>query len=267
MLDKQLIKEYLDYYKKIGFSPIPVKYKTKRINLSCCDLTQKITDKQIQKWYQKGLYENIGLLVGKPSNNLAVIDIDRSDISINFLKEQITYNNQIIGYLSKTNRGFQIWINNNDIIHSNQTTPDLKLELFSEKHIIVVPPSIHPLGTQYTFLYKPDYFRKTNVSNIYTHIKVYFIERNPDEILKSIMNPLKKDQIIKHLENPNCEHNSRLWIVGFLYTVLLFDKKQILDFIEIQNKWEDYNPEKTEKNVTKLLEYIDKKVGEKGGLS
>lgn len=268
MLDKQIL-DAIEYYKQQGFSPIPVKYRSKKLNLSKdeWDLSKTIDEKQIKIWMDQGKYENIGLLVGPPSKNLTVIDIDKTRyIPIDFITEQLNYDDRKIGYLVKTHRGFQLWFKNKPNMYDrNEKIPDYGIEFFSEKQMIVVPPSIHPDGTQYKFIHKPDWFKPTNVNFIWNNIKVYCISHDMDQVLKPIMNPITKQQIIEHIKNPDCSHNARLWVVGFFYTCLNLEKKDILQFINQHHKWTDYNSEKTEYFVSRQIEYIDKKVGKKGG--
>jgi len=266
-LSNQSINDYITYYTKLGFSVLPTKYKTKRINLPTWNLSDPVSAADIQQWKKEKRFEGIALLVGEPSNNLTVIDIDKPDyIPLQFLKEQLTLDENTIGFLVKTHRGYQLWFKDKEGEYwDNKSIHDYGIEYYSKKHIVIAPPSIHPKGSTYQFLIKPTWFKPTNVHNLWNNIYLYCMEHDPDEVLKPIMNPLIKQKIMNHLQNPDCEHNNRLWIVGFLHNVLHLDKKQILEFIHSFTKWDDYKPEKTSTLVTNQLRYIDRKVGEKGG--
>ena len=266
MLNKKML-DYIAYYQQLGFSPIPVVRNSKRINLPNWDLSQPITNTDIQQWIQEDRYQNIGLLVGAPSSNLTIIDIDEPKyFPLEKLEELLTFDNQKIGFLVKTGKGYQLYFKNKQQgWDTNYKSKEFKIEFFTEKHIVVAPPSIHPNGSEYRFLIKPDYFKPINAVNIFTGLKAYCNTHSPDYILKDIMNPLKKQEIIDHLYNPECTHNSRLWIVGFLYSTLGLDQTEILSFIDEHNRWEDYKKSKTEYFILHLLRYIDHKVGEDGG--
>jgi len=263
--------EYIEFYIQEGFSPVPVKYKSKRLNFETDEwnLSTKPKLEDIRRWQQEGRYENIGLLVGPPGNNLTVIDIDKPDyIPHEILQEQLTYNDKIIGYLIKTHRGYQLWFKNKPTNYDRvDSSPDYGIEYFPVKHMVVAPPSIHKKGTPYQFIVTPEYFRETDVHFIYNSIKLWCIAHDIDYVLKPIMNPLIKEKIVDHLKNSKCGHNDRLWTVGFLYRVLNLEKKHILELIDTYCEWSDYNSKKTESYVDRQLRYIDKKVGENRGVN
>jgi hypothetical protein len=256
----------------MGLFPIPARSRSKSINLTTWDLTETPSENEIQEWLDSKRFENIALLVGSPSNNLSVIDIDKPDFfTMDFLEQQITDDDgSTIGFLVKTGRGYQLWFKNKltEGVH-NEGKPDYKIDLFVTKHIIIVPPSIHPNGSQYKILKSPDNFKPININRIWNNVFMYCIQHDPDSLLKPIMNPMVKQKIMGIVQDPHCDgsigHNKRLWLVGFLYTTLHLDKQQILDFINTFNKWNDYTPEKTERFVSSLLRHLDNKVGQKGG--
>lgn len=271
------IENYIELYKKYGFSPLPVSYRTKKINLPTWELKTSVTNENIQTWIKEGRYEGIALLVGKPSNNLAVLDIDKPKyFTYEFIKEQLTFNEDTIGFLIKTGRGHQLWFNNKLENEINQTKEDYGIDYFVEKHIVVAPPSIHPNGNTYQFIIKPTNFKPTNTNQIFNNFYIHALQNDPDIFLKKIINPMIRQKIMNILQDPKCEgatgHNRRLWLVGFLYTAAQLQEPQINEFIRIHHKWEDYNPKKTEDLVHFLIRYIDRKaqcvdkVSEKGGL-
>jgi Bifunctional DNA primase/polymerase, N-terminal. len=266
---EKTINQAVDWYIKNGLVPLPAKHKSKQLNFKTDEwnLNKKPTINDINKWKQEKRYQNIALLCGTVGNNLTVIDIDKTDyIPWDYIKKQTIYNNQKIGYIIKTHRGLQLWFKNKPYNYDrNEKISEFEIEYFTEKHIVIAPPSIHPKGTPYTFLQIPEYFRQTDVHFIWNLLKVYCISHDIDHVLKPIMNPLIKQKIVTHLQNTNCSHNDRLWMVGFLYTTLHLQKNDILELIKTYGQWTDYNSGKTENYVSRQLQYIDKKVGEKGG--
>ena len=264
--------DWIDFYQEYGISVLPARERAKSINLPTWDFTAAPTISDIVEWSEQKLFKNICVMVGPPSDFLTVIDIDKPDyISIEFLEELITDDNgNTIGFLVKTGRGYQLWFRNKlEVPIYNEGDPTYKLDLFTMKHIVIAPPSIHPNGSQYAFLKIPPVLKPINVNNIWNRLKLYCFRHDPDVILKPIMNPLVKQKIMDILQDPKCDgalgHNKRLWIVGFLYSTVHLDKQQILDFIEQFHKWDDYNPRKTERMVSSILRHIDNKVSEHGG--
>lgn len=261
-------KKDIDFLQQYNFAVLPVRHRSKVINLKTWDFTEAPTQQQTEDFYQQNLFQNICVLVGPPSNNLAVIDIDKPDyIPMDLLKELISDDDKIpIGFLAQTGRGYQLWLQNKtNVPLYNGGSPTYKLDLFAERHIVVAPPSVHPSGKQYKFLVVPEQLKPVNVNNRFNQLKMYCIRHDPDVILKPIMNPLVRQKIMAVLQDPKCDgstgHYRRLWLTGFLYTTLKLPEQDIIDFISRFNRWEDFDLKKTSRNVHNLLSYIDRKVG------
>ena len=146
------MSQWVEAYRKLGLSVIPLKEKSKEPNLPTWKQYQKTppTNDQIQQWLQQNRFENIGILTGKTSGNLHVIDFDDPNII-----QELGLNLKSIEnsgcWVIKTGRGLQVYIKHNGQSQNNKINPLLKVDFKGEGGYVVAPPSIHPNGQQYRF--------------------------------------------------------------------------------------------------------------------
>ena len=79
----ETLREYINFYRKLGFSIIPLKYGDKIPDASVLPgrkwepyMQRKPTDEEIAYWFFSGKKRNVGIVLGSVSNNLFVIDLD-----------------------------------------------------------------------------------------------------------------------------------------------------------------------------------------------
>jgi len=150
------LKAYVDLYKKLGFSIIPLQARSKSPALETWKEYQsrKPSDQELAQWFNdtdlaKGM--NIGIVCGPVSGNLVVIDFDDPEIYYKFFDaEKIEKDTLVI----KTSRGIQVYLLEpfTEKPTKSAKIPELKMEIRSSGNYVVAPPSIHPSGAQYVFL-------------------------------------------------------------------------------------------------------------------
>jgi hypothetical protein len=91
---------------------------------------------------------NIGILTGAISNTI-VIDLD-SEEAVEWIKQQ---GNLPRTWLAKTNRGYHVYFNYHEGINSIKLHE--KIDILSDRRFVVAPPSKHPEGTIYQWIYDP----------------------------------------------------------------------------------------------------------------
>lgn len=144
-------EQYIWFYYKQGFSIIPVKRdKTPNIPTWRDFQYKSPSEEQIQDWITKGLFDNIGIICGAVSGNLVVIDIDDGSL-IDKLGIKLDKTREK-GWVSKTGRGYHIYLKSDSNPGETIKYADLKLEKRCNGAYIVAPPSIHPNGSQYEFI-------------------------------------------------------------------------------------------------------------------
>jgi hypothetical protein len=135
-----------------GYSVIPINYYDKRPaarllpNQEWGAYQKRLpTQDELQQWFQSRL-RNIALVTGW--NNLVVVDFDQQSA---FECWWMLY--PILTYMVKTARGMHVYLK------INQPVPNYHSEILdikSEGGYVLIPPSFHPTGYQYTvFLNQP----------------------------------------------------------------------------------------------------------------
>ena len=148
------VEEWVWFYWNNGFSIIPVKAKDKRPNVpTWADYQDRQPEKEkIEFWLKQKLFENIGVICGMASNNIVVIDIDDETIveklAIDLKK---IYNKG--HWIVKTGKGYHIYCKHNDNPGDTERDDNLHIEYRANGGYVVAPPSIHPSGQQYEFLF------------------------------------------------------------------------------------------------------------------
>jgi hypothetical protein len=150
----QLSREgFLTLYQSFGFSIIPIKPRDKRPSVDKWECYQetRATPGQIAEWFRDPAL-NVGVLCGKVSGNLVVLDFDSPKAYATYWDGKDPSEKT---FVSKTGRGYQVWVR--DPILSELTTkidyrPFMDLEVRANSHYVVAPPSIHPSGPTYVVL-------------------------------------------------------------------------------------------------------------------
>jgi len=149
------IENWINFYRNQGFSIIPLKERDKRPNIDSWQQYQKKppTNEEILQWIESGLFQNIGIICGNVSNNLVVIDIDKQDIleKLGLKVETLIARGH---WVIKTGRGYHIYCRNNGNPGGIVKDDKLHIEYRANGGYCVAPPSIHPNGSEYKFLYQ-----------------------------------------------------------------------------------------------------------------
>jgi len=112
-------------------------------------LQEQVPDKnQILEWWKDKPDANIGVLTGRISN-LVVVDID-DDKAFNFLGNHNIYLDDEPTPISKTQRGWQYFFTypEDGVKHRDFEYGEIR----SDRHYVVIPPSIHPSGIEYEWV-------------------------------------------------------------------------------------------------------------------
>lgn len=126
-----------------GFSVIPLKPKSKEPYIAWKEYQTRLPSyDELNRW--RSIWENggnIGIICGKVSDNLIIVDLDNQKIFDNFTNE---YPELIKTWVVKTSRGYHVWLKCGD-------TKSRGI-IRGEGRYVLVPPSVHPDGTKYIFM-------------------------------------------------------------------------------------------------------------------
>ena len=127
-----------------GYSVIPVVYQSKKAMVYWERYQKQLpSHTELEQWFYSNL-RNIGLVVG---NGLVVVDFDRMDVFEYWYKDFVT---QYGGtYMVKTRRGVHAYFHTE--LPAKNYHNDL-LDVKAERGYVLIPPSVHPSGYEYTVL-------------------------------------------------------------------------------------------------------------------
>jgi hypothetical protein len=145
----ETIEQYVKFYRNLGLNVIPIIAKSKKPNLKEWKSwqTEWVPDETIEEWLRKGLFQNIGIICGKISGNLVVVEFDKRENYPKFFKRDIE--NETL--VSESRRGFHVYLRSKLPLRSFKIK-QLDVEIRSEGNFVVAPPSIHPSGHVYRFV-------------------------------------------------------------------------------------------------------------------
>jgi len=164
------------------------------------------TKEEIQQWIDDDLFVNIGIICGRVSNNLVIIDIDDETIpemiGINF--DKILESGAWGG---KTGKGYQIYMKHHSNPGGIKKPLKYKIEYRANDGYCVVPPSTHPNGKKYSFVNIKDFSElptliDKDVKSIFDDFKKRIGEKwDIKETLHTIKGSTKTDPISEY---PKC---------------------------------------------------------------
>lgn len=140
------VKEALDYLQQ-GLSVIPLRPRDKKPSISSWAEFQKRrpTESEVAEWFKDG-DKNIGIVCGKVSGGLLVVDFDDSE-AIPYVVESLS-ELQKKTMVVRTGKGYHIYYKCKET--PNLKLPNLKIDVKGEGGYVVAPPSVHPSGMQYS---------------------------------------------------------------------------------------------------------------------
>lgn len=132
----------LKYWNR-GFSIIPIKSASKEPAIYWKEFQTRLPSyDELNEW--KNMWENgsnLGIICGRVSGGLVVIDLDNQKTFDNFSSE---YPELTKTWIVKTSRGYHVWLKSEDT-RSRGT-------IRGDGRYVLAPPSVHPSGAKYTFL-------------------------------------------------------------------------------------------------------------------
>lgn len=152
---RELQRQLLPLYQKWGLCMIPLRFKEKTPALPSWQRYQKVKPEsgELFEWFGSDTPKNVGIVCGKVSSNLVVLDCDTEDAWADIIRYCNDHGIDLYQTPQvKTARGFHIWIRLRNPPPSRRIAG---LDIQSEGKYVVAPPSIHPTGVRYKFL-NPD---------------------------------------------------------------------------------------------------------------
>lgn len=151
---RELQKQLLPRYQKWGLCIIPLRFKDKTPAVPWKKYQrEKLDVGELFEWFGTDTPRNVGIVCGKVSNNLVVLDCDTEERWAEIIRYCDDHGIDLYQTPQvKTARGFHIWIRLRNLPPSRRIAG---VDIQSEGKYVVAPPSIHPTGVQYNFL-NPD---------------------------------------------------------------------------------------------------------------
>lgn len=146
---QEALKQAVAFYQSLGLTVIPLKFGEKTPALESWKIyqTRKPTEEELDQWFS-GEPRNIGVVCGRVSKNLGVIDFDKAEIYYKFFDtKKIEAETLVV----KTARSIHVYLFS-DRPFETFKIPDLSIDVKGEGGYVVAPPSIHPSGAQYTII-------------------------------------------------------------------------------------------------------------------
>jgi len=146
---------YAKKYANLGWTVIPLEPEEKK-PLVKWEKYQKIqaSAEQIEQWWKQHPNANIGIVTGSVSG-IIVIDIDSSAGQENYIAKFNQLHNTISQATGKPNAIQQFFKHPGDQKYHNMTKMLPDVDVRADGGYVVVPPSIHPNGTQYKWIIDP----------------------------------------------------------------------------------------------------------------
>lgn len=142
------LRRMVEYYRKQGLCVIPIKYGSKKPAIPSWEQYQhrQPTDEEIKTWFYNAEEQapfNIGIICGKVSGNLFVLDFD------DFKNFKKVYGTRAKGTINvETSRGRHIYFQS-DYPVGGFKVKELSIDIKGEGGYVLAPPSIHPNGKEY----------------------------------------------------------------------------------------------------------------------
>jgi len=154
------MSEVLNYaleYLKLGLSVIPLQPREKRPLIKWKQYQQRLpTEDEVRKWFSKWPNANIGIVCGRVSGNLLVLDFDSEDLYKQFMEQAFAftnlYNKLKETWIVRTGKGVHIYFRVKDVTPPTKLRLKGGIDLKGEGGYVVAPPSIHPSGKRYEFV-------------------------------------------------------------------------------------------------------------------
>ena len=212
----ETLREYINFYRKLGFSIVPLKYGDKVPDASVLPnrkwepyMHRKPTDEEITRWFFSGKKRNVGIVLGFVSNNLFVIDLDSPEL-VDYVKSKMPKLFEAT-LVVKTSRGVHLYFRANRPIRTMKFQHKLgEIDIKGEGGYVVAPPSLHPSGAQYEIINKTEPLEAYGkIGDTYDALRELFKRLFPDllpelEQKLGISKPAVSTQKINFPDMPPC---------------------------------------------------------------
>jgi len=200
---KKDLYKWVDRLYELGLTPIPISKNSKTPNgFSKGELTsyhfKRPSKEKIDEWKEKGLYENVGILLGKAHGNIICFDFDNPKAfdSLNLDPMKVVQDG---GWVVKTPREegrYHIYLLGVDEVDVTRETSH-GVEFRGNQHYTLFYPSIHPNGNSYNLLntLNPDELElpaKKDVISLWTKWKETFDEKLTEDEVGQHIRPRKE---------------------------------------------------------------------------
>jgi hypothetical protein len=132
---------------KAGLCVIPLKWKDKAPAIPWAEYQARRPDaSELVEWFE-GQRRNIGIVCGRVSGNLVVIDFDNEATYKEFAEKYPNIVNRT--WVAQTGRGYHVYLRTKEPV---RTHPRNGVDIKGEGSYVVAPPSLHPSGRPYRWL-------------------------------------------------------------------------------------------------------------------
>jgi len=147
------------YYLDLCLSVVPLKYREKRPIIKWKEyMFRKPRKEEVDKWFL-WRNRNIGIVCGKVSGNLAVIDFESPEVFKKFLRKvrKTDLARKVANtWIVRTGKGYHIYFRVKGGVPRTRLRLPVGVDIKGEGGYVVAPPSIHPMLRRYTFITNPD---------------------------------------------------------------------------------------------------------------
>jgi len=147
-------------YLEKGLSVIPLKPRGKEPLIPWKQYQERLpTEEELERWFGNEKEANVGIVTGRVSRNLVVIDFDSEVKFKKFVERlksarkglQIAISNT---WIVKTGKGYHVYLRlpNAELVPRTKVRLAEGIDLKAEGGYVVAPPSVHPSGKRYEFV-------------------------------------------------------------------------------------------------------------------
>lgn len=133
------LDEWRAFYERLGLVTVPLRPREKR------PLRRGWLDGEPQQWVGAPADANLGVLTGRVSGGLVVLDFDTTEGPfevLGFRPRELATRTLVV----KTSRGWHVYTRSPD---TATTSPRAGLDVRGDGALVAAPPSVHPSGAKY----------------------------------------------------------------------------------------------------------------------
>lgn len=131
----------------------------------------------------------------------------------------------------------------------------------SDHYLVVVPPSTHPNGREYAALREQPVVSITPeaLGALADTVAPARDTASPspaacsEDVLSAVRHDQRRAELLSILWDSNAGHRERVWLAGFLNSVVGMSVCEIVDVIERHNRWADFDRATTRRQVESVV--------------